>query len=153
MNWDAVGALAELTGSVAVVVTLIFLVVQLRHNSTAIRNATAQHSSSATSGVLSQLTLNPELLSIYRRGLKHPDDLTKDELGRFDFLLIQMFRDCDVQYQNYKNGGTGQEQWDAVARTIGSVAITPGGRASWNRQKHYFSTSFQAALDELLDDA
>ena len=32
MNWDAIGAIAELTGAFAVVLTLIYLAVQLRQN-------------------------------------------------------------------------------------------------------------------------
>ena len=33
MNWDAVGAIAELAGAIAVVATLIYLTVQVRQNS------------------------------------------------------------------------------------------------------------------------
>ena len=39
MNWDAIGAIGEVGGAVAVVVTLIYLAVQLRQNTRAIRSA------------------------------------------------------------------------------------------------------------------
>ena len=41
MNWDAVGALAELMGAVGVVVTLIYLSRQVRDNTDSIRRSTA----------------------------------------------------------------------------------------------------------------
>ena len=31
MNWDAIGAVAELIGAVAVLITLVFLTLQLRY--------------------------------------------------------------------------------------------------------------------------
>ena len=47
MNWGALAALAELAGAVAVVVTLVYLAVQLRQNSTLLKAsiATASHES------------------------------------------------------------------------------------------------------------
>ena len=47
MNWDALGAIAELLGSVAVVVALLFLLKQLKTNSVMIQNSTAQGAADA----------------------------------------------------------------------------------------------------------
>ena len=35
MNWDAIGAVGEIVGALAVVVTLIYLAVQTRHSAAA----------------------------------------------------------------------------------------------------------------------
>ena len=40
MNWDAIGAIGEVSGAVAVVVTLIYLAGQLRQNTQALRSST-----------------------------------------------------------------------------------------------------------------
>ena len=40
MNWEALGALSELIGAIAVVLTLIYLAVQIRQNTRAIRLGT-----------------------------------------------------------------------------------------------------------------
>ena len=42
MNWEAIGAIGEITGALAVVVTLVYLSFQLRHNTYATRASTAQ---------------------------------------------------------------------------------------------------------------
>ena len=42
INWNAVGAIGELVGSGAVLITLIYLVIQLRQHSRAIRSMTTQ---------------------------------------------------------------------------------------------------------------
>jgi len=40
MNWDAIGALAEAIGAIAVIVTLVYLAIQLRQNTRAIERST-----------------------------------------------------------------------------------------------------------------
>jgi len=39
MNWDAIGAIAEVIGALAVLITLAYLAVQVRQNSTQLREA------------------------------------------------------------------------------------------------------------------
>lgn len=48
LNWDAIEAVAELLGSVAVVITIIFVAILLRYNSTAVRNSTLQNQTNSS---------------------------------------------------------------------------------------------------------
>ena len=74
MDIMELGAIGELVGGVAVIATLIYLALQVRQNSDAIRwsNDCAQASSVQDSNclyvrVLSQLSQDAELASIYHR--------------------------------------------------------------------------------------
>ena len=40
MNWEAIGAIAELTGALAVFLTLVYLAVQIRQNTKALQGTT-----------------------------------------------------------------------------------------------------------------
>ena len=42
MNWDAVGAIAELFAAIGALAALIYLALQLRHNTEALRKASSQ---------------------------------------------------------------------------------------------------------------
>jgi len=42
MNWDAIGAVGEVSGAIAVVATLGYLAVQIRQNTSAVRANSAQ---------------------------------------------------------------------------------------------------------------
>ena len=93
MNWDAIGAIAEMLGSIAVVATLVLLLIQLKTNSAMIKNSTQQSRAAATSDWSRQLTGNPELYIIFRAGLGDDLTLSKDDRGRFDLVLLQVFID------------------------------------------------------------
>jgi hypothetical protein len=148
VNWDALGAIAELLGSVAVVVTLIFLLKQLKTNSVMIQNSTAQGAADSIAAWARQLTENPELYRIYRVGLKGDSELSRDERGLFDLILFQAFNSISSIYIQYKNGGCGEERWESEMRVFASNFDTPGGRASWERQKHMLDVNFQTEIEE-----
>lgn len=147
MNWDAVGAVAELLGSIAVVATLIFLIKQIRTNSAMVQNATAQGAAEAVADWAQQLTENPELYGIYRRGLKDDPSLSREERGLFDLVLFQAFNSISSIYLQYKNGGFGEERWESEMRVFAVNFNTPGGRASWERQKHMLDVNFRKEVE------
>jgi hypothetical protein len=142
MNWDAVGAIAELLGSLAVVATLIFLIRQIRTNSVMVQNATSQGAAEAIADWARQLTENPELYKIYRTGLKDDSSLNREDRGRFDLVLFQAYNSISSIYLQYQNGGFQEGRWESEMRVFARNYNTPGGRASWERQKHLLDFNF-----------
>ncbi|MBT8145886.1 MAG: hypothetical protein KJN90_03485 [Gammaproteobacteria bacterium] len=147
MNWDAVGAIAELVGSLAVVITIVFLVVQLRYNSTAVRNSTLQNQTTAMANWTLALIQDPELHALYRRGLIDQDGLAKEELGRFDLIMLLAFQTNTTIYQQYMNGSMDENIWIDSLRLLQAPLGTPGGWASWERQKTMLPENFQKEID------
>ena len=43
MNWEAIGAVGEVGGAIAVVVTLVYLAGQLKQNTNALRSTSYEH--------------------------------------------------------------------------------------------------------------
>ena len=126
MNWEAIGAFAELLGSLAVVVTLVFLLKQIKTNSIMIQNSTAQGAADAVAAWSRQLTNDPELYRIYRAGLKDDSTLSKEERGLFDLVMFQAINSISSIYLQYKNGGFGEERWDSEMHIFESIIDTPG---------------------------
>ncbi|MCX2983126.1 hypothetical protein EYC98_19870 [Halieaceae bacterium IMCC14734] len=147
MDWNALGAIAELLGSIAVIVTLLFLLKQLKTNSVMIQNSTAQGAADAIAAWARQLTENPELYRIYRIGLKDDSELSREERGLFDLTLFQAFNSISSIYVQYKNGGCGEDRWESEIRVFAANFHTPGGRASWERQKHMLDINFQREIE------
>ena len=68
MNWEAIGAVAESLGTLAVIASLIYVAIQIRQNN---RGARIETFASAVRGVQEQhraLATNPELLRIFLDG-------------------------------------------------------------------------------------
>lgn len=61
MNWDAIGAVGEITGASAVVVSLVYLALQIRHASKTTQIQIEQAEAASIIGPQSILIDNPEL--------------------------------------------------------------------------------------------
>ena len=86
MNWDALGAVAELMGAIAVFLTLAYLTVQVRQNSRALD---LQNQFSAAQIMQAR---TDTLINLSTASLSHPDNLTiieKMEPGNIDQSILE----------------------------------------------------------------
>ena len=67
MNWDAVGAVGELVGAIAVVFTLGYLALQMKQNTVAIRAQSLIARTNEIDQSLREIALSEDLSDIYHR--------------------------------------------------------------------------------------
>ena len=91
MNWEAIGAVAEILGAVAVVASLVYLGRQI-HQSNAQSQADARYSFLDAYGQLSlTIAANNDLASVFRRGMQGLE-LDEDEVWPNQNLFIASAR-------------------------------------------------------------
>jgi hypothetical protein len=92
MNWDAIGAVAELGGAVGVICSLIYLATQIRAQNVknrlnAVSNLTSQYNS-----FLGDLATDNGLANRFVKGCEDFDSLDEVELMQFSSHLGRTFR-------------------------------------------------------------
>ena len=87
MNWDALGAIGEVIGPLALFLTLGYLAVQIRQNTKAVRASALDSSVNAVNAVRVAMIENVEVTALYRKGLENPDELDDNEKTRFRLLV------------------------------------------------------------------
>jgi len=118
MNWDAIGAIAELIGAIAVILTLIYLSVQVRQSASAIFTQTldALNARLATSRELSDIWLRG------RRDITSLDELELEQFRAFAMSLINLSRYAYThprkEYDYYNENLSRVTQSDAGFRDI-----------------------------------
>jgi len=169
MNWDAVGAIGEIVGAVAVVATLFYLAYQIRQNSNALErsnqyaNAGSIHATNASyAQVFSQLVHDAELASIYHRAL-HNEPLGAEEQIRFTGFLNTYFAWVeDVFHQELEEVGflnpdnkvhTADFYWVSGPYII-QLLSTMVGREWWlNDPSCQFVPEFRQSISQLLESS
>lgn len=86
MNWDAVGALAELAGAFGVIVTLGYLAVQIRQNSKLLSASAADSSRDAYNELGRILGTSTDAARVYTAGMEDPTSLSPEETTQFHSL-------------------------------------------------------------------
>ena len=89
MNWDALGAIGELVGALAVIVTLIYIAAQVRENTKSLKGFSVDSALNASLNVTSDLTGDAELGQLWASGMEAWDGLDERERTRLIFLLFR----------------------------------------------------------------
>ena len=83
MTLNELGSLGEFMSGLAVVVTLVYLAIQIRHNTRAVRSSMHQDMVESTLRIAESLSDNENIAGIVLKADEDYGNLTKEELSRF----------------------------------------------------------------------
>ena len=151
MTFQDFGAIGDLVGGVAVVITLVYLAVQIKQNTKVARAATRQAISESTENLGSDLINNREIAEIF---VKH---LSGNELSTVENLRLQArcYRDMqhweNIHYQ-YNEGLVSKDQWEGFRKNLSSLLAIDAYREYWEHESFHYSDAFQAEIASLLKE-
>lgn len=142
MNWEALGAVAELLGAVAVVVSLLYVATQVRENTRQARRDASRDLARQISDVSLAVAANPELGELLVRGGADLMQLSTGDQARYRGLMNSIFRSMEQQYLLRREGALDDESWAAVENIILDFASLPGTRMYLTDRGHWYTESF-----------
>lgn len=145
MNWDAVGAVAELLGAVGVIASLIFVGLQVRQNTRSVRASTYDSMVRSNGEWISSIIADPELAAGFEAAVSSWSDVKHDP--RFMYLLTQLFRHWENSFVQYRQGTLDPSLWATWERIIVSYFHQPGIQDWWRIRRHAYSPEFAAFLE------
>jgi len=126
MKWEKISAIAEISSSIAILITLIYLAIQTQQTTAAIQANSRAATANLEDSVLSAQTNNPE---IWVRS--YSTDLHPEEKAYFHAWLVQFFRLRQLDWANYQSGALDARSWEANAQSIEFVLANPNFRRWW----------------------
>ena len=149
MSLEDLGNLGEFVAAVAVVVSLIYLAVQIRQNTQQIKQSISsvkasayQTSLSSAAGFIVNVAQDPDLADIYRRGLQG-DSLNETEWIRFRFVISNLFGHYEHLYYQHRAGLAEPELWESRAANMEWYFAQPGWRSYWDEAGRLFGKAFR----------
>ena len=153
MDWDAIGAMGEVVAAIAVVVSIGYLAIQIRANTSAMKASAsfdATHSwAEHNSAVLGPLSDELWLSAVRANDPGEPaENFTDLEKLKFAVLNRALFQKLEGQYFLYKHGYLEPGLWQARRRWAQSHLKLPLNREWWNLElgQSIFSEEFIDAL-------
>ena len=119
MDWEAVGAIAELFGALGVIASLIYLARQISHNSKIVQGSTNQAvADSAQARLLSAASSESlaEVVSKLRAG--DGDALTETQSRQAFYYRHATFRGFENVFFQHRSGLSSDRSWDSYERLI-----------------------------------
>ena len=131
MSWDAVGALAEIAGALAVIGSIIYLALQIRENTISNRITANQNTTDQYAAFTNLLLLNDDLRSIWRRGRSDIAQLNVDERERFYYLNMNLSWYYSSQHFQYRAGAIDEVEWAQSLGLIRNSWLAHEGVRTW----------------------
>jgi hypothetical protein len=149
--FESLGNIGDFIGGIAVVVTLIYLARQIRHNTTTVEAATVQAASEAFAEILDTLAKDPELMNLYLSGCKDFDRLSSEERMRFDFIMGMLLHRFEGFVSLQDRGLLPPDSWDGAVNRLRGTFRLPGTLSWWQKGGSAFNSKLQRWVnDEII---
>ena len=158
-NWEAIGAIGEIMGAVAVVISLVYLAIQIRQNTRQVAEQVRAlklegHKAAADdhSRFRQNIIQSPQVASLWRRGKIDYLGLSPDEQAQ----VSELFRDtlwasANMQLRNAQGGAVDDTLWNIAVESLGPLIESPGVRQWWSENKSEFPPDFVAVVDRAVE--
>ena len=151
MNWEAIGAVGEIVGAFGVVISLLYLAVQIRGDARAKRAATVHEQSEAFRTFLQIIATDEELGAIYLRGLRDFRSLDDLDRVRFSSHLGFLFRVFEENFFQWEEGHLDAHLWRGFESPITDTLAYPGVQAWRLTRTHWYSLPFGEFVQKKID--
>ncbi len=146
MDIMELGAIGDLVGGIAVLVTLAYLAMQVRQNTAQVRVQTGALEAGTTSQAV-DLTIRDEVMTDIFLRATAGEALDPREALRFDALMLMNMTNFENYYRQYRNGLMEEEQWEKWHRLLGWYFKSDGMRRWWKETQIPVSRSLAALIE------
>ena len=147
-NWEAISAISSVIGGIGVILSVVFLVYEVRRNALAIEGATVQSLMSLERDVFAMFAANADLCI---RGNQDRSSLSDADRYRYDRVVasyMSLVYSASIQFDGKL---IDQDCWEAYQNAARNHLESPGFRESWQAIRHGYPKSFTTVVEGLYD--
>jgi hypothetical protein len=157
MNWEAVAAISELVGAAGVIASLIYLSIQIRHNSRqvdeqtrALNAASLEAIEAAFSRWRQPIASSEQAASVWRRCLEDFESLSADEQTQASAMLQELcWSWVTTLFRTTSGDFTGMDAEVGIKNLL-AVLRNPGARQWWDQNSEEYPDNFVALVESRI---
>jgi hypothetical protein len=153
VNWEAISAIGQLVGALAVVISLIYLANQVRSNARETRLAAGRSTLDFLNRFTQQIAEHADLAELRNRGFVDFESLEAVDRTRFGSYMHAMFRTIENVYYQHLEGHLDPRVWRGLEVVIRDLNALPGVQAWWRSRSHWFSEEFAKFINQQQETA
>jgi hypothetical protein len=145
--------LAEVVSAIGVIVTLVYLAIQVHQNTRQMKTQGLQLALRQFLVAFENITASTDVADLMRRGLNDFDALSRREQGVFHSKMHSMLVGFNAVWNLYKDGLVPKYELDAMRGSFLSLLGSAGGLSWWRAFKHVPPPVLTEYLDGFLAGA
>ena len=152
MNWDAIGAVGEVIGAIAVVVTLLFVARDIRQNSRSLSIAALRDTTAQWNHWSNMIASSSDLAEIVAKGNRAFSTLSESEKLRYG-AYAQSFFDNVESFRSLVVDHKAEKDLDVLVSIVQRRIVIPGFADWWSENTADYDADFVAWIDDLRKTA
>ncbi len=145
------GNFGEFFGSIAVVVTLVYLALQFRQTSQALSIGARQHVLDKFSDAIRHIVSEPDTRAVTAKALIRYEDLNDDERVHFGHFMLLFSNNVYDAFLLHRDTDLHDDAFRLVANAFIGTCGTPGGKTWWNEYSGMMGESGASLSPEFIE--
>jgi GMP synthase PP-ATPase subunit len=145
-----VASIAEVIGAIAIIISLVYVGIQVDDSTRAVRSATANETATAISAWYAEVGIDANATQVFLDGIADPESLSREETGQFIYMMHGLMLQYQAAYYLSQEGTLDEELRESVTNTILGIRDQPGIHLYWRQRGKLFKPSFREHVDGLL---
>ena len=144
-------SIAEIIGAFAIVISLVYVGVQVNDSASAVRAASANDANVALQSWYMQIGSDQQTSELFYKALTSEEALSNEEEFQFLMMLHGVFLAFQNSYLLAEEGTIDAELREAITSAILGVKSLPGMDRYWRQRRSYLHSGFADYVDRLLE--
>jgi len=141
---------AEIISAAAIVISLVYVGVQINENSREVRSAMANETTAAVSAWYTSLGNNQQASRLFHVGLSRPEELADDDIAQFFYLAHGLMLEFQAAYYVSLEGTLDLALQDSITKTLSGSVQLPGFQMYWQQRRNLFYPEFRARVEAII---
>ena len=150
MTLQSLAYIGEIIGTVVVILSLVYLAVQVRQNTEAQRTENYARALERLATFQSMLSTDSEVSTIFSKGLADSSNLSTQEKLRFNWTMYEAFGAFEFMFHAARKKSIDEEIWSRWSEAIAWYLTFPGVHTWWKVRPLPFTDSFSLFVNSLL---
>jgi hypothetical protein len=150
VNLEIMTKLGQLISTFAVIISLIFVALQMRHNTKTLRIQNYSRTLDRMSAMQANMSMDENFMFIVSKGVLDPSELTSKQRIQFTWALYEMFGAFEFLYHQRERDALPDEVWERWSFTIAWWSTFPGVQEWWEAKPTPFSADFSEFVANLI---
>jgi hypothetical protein len=142
--------ISEIGASLVIVVSLIYVGLEISQNTVAIQQTSYQSVQEAMQSTELALATNPELLKIVMKAETAPLEVSALEWRRFTHVAFSRIGSWEYLFLARQDSAISEAQWEAFDPFFSTLMCRPGYRVFWQKNHLSFTSYFGNHVDAKL---
>ncbi len=152
MSWEAISAVAEAVGTIAVLISLLYLAVQIRTQNRESQLSASSDLSRGFTDFTGDMAGNSDLAAIIVKGNGALESLNEVESLQFFSHNARVCRILEGLHRQNSAGRLHDDSWSGVKNILIDYSAYKGFRDWWHLRRHWYSKEFQDYIDPLMSE-